>query len=50
MDGVDPRQNIGFENKGNIGDIGILGGKYRILICLRKNKEVFFEIVFLIAE
>ena len=29
VDGLDPRQNIGFEKKGNIGDIGILGVKYR---------------------
>ena len=28
VDGVDPRQNVGFKNKGNIGDIGILGVKY----------------------
>ena len=27
VDGVDPRQNIGFENKGNKGDTGILGVK-----------------------
>ena len=29
VDGVDPTQDTGFENKGNIGDIGILGVKYR---------------------
>ena len=27
VDGVDPRQNVGFKNKGNIGDIDILGVK-----------------------
>ena len=29
VDRLDPRQNIGFETEGNIGDIGILGVKYR---------------------
>ena len=50
VDGVDPGQNIGFENKGNIGDIGILGGNIGDIGIFEGNKNIFKIGVFLISE